>query len=347
MNLLKPPRLQPGDTVAAISLSSGLAGSYPQVYETAKRTLEETFGLTVIPTPHALRDEDWLYEHPERRADDLHWALTNPKVKGIFSCIGGYESVRILPFLKEEVIREHPKVFMGFSDSTVQHMAFFSAGVASFYGPSMLAGLSSLKAYPYTLESVHKTLFTAEPVGRLEPAPTWTETFLDWNTPDYAAKAGMPQPLQQGEGWVWLQGEARGEGHLLGGCADVLEMLKGTRWWPPLEDWRGAVLYLETSEEAPPPNLVEYWLRNYASQGILPVLSALLLARPYGYTDEMKEELYRVVKKVLAEGGLEGLPVVANMDFGHTSPMMVLPNGCRVSVDPVARRVEVLEAGVD
>ena len=146
---------------------------------------------------------------------------------------------------------------------------------------------------------------------------------------------------------MWLQGEARGEGHLLGGCADVLEMLKGTRWWPPLEDWRGAVLYLETSEEAPPPNLVEYWLRNYASQGILPVLSALLLARPYGYTDEMKEELYRVVKKVLAEGGLEGLPVVANMDFGHTSPMMVLPNGCRVSVDPVARRVEVLEAGVD
>ena len=43
----------------------------------------------------------------------------------------------------------------------------------------MLAGLSSLKAYPYTLESVRKTLFTAEPVGRLEPAPAWTETFLD------------------------------------------------------------------------------------------------------------------------------------------------------------------------
>ena len=346
MNLLKPPRLRPGDTVAAISLSSGLAGSYSQVYEAAKRNLEETFGLTVIPTPHALQSNDWLYNHPEARADDLHWALTNGKVKGIFSCIGGYESVRILPFLKEEVIREHPKVFMGFSDSTVQHIAFFNAGVASFYGPSMLAGLSTLKAYPITLGSVRKTLFTAEPVGRLEPAPAWTEAFLDWNAPDYAAKAHLPRALQQNEGWVWLQGEVRGEGHLLGGCADVLEMLKGTRWWPPLEHWRGAVLYLETSEEAPPPNLVEYWLRNYASQGILGELSGLLLARPYGYTNEMKGELYHAVKKVLAEGGLEGLPVVANMDFGHTSPMMVFPNGCRVSVDPVARRVEVLEAGV-
>ena len=186
MDLLKPPRLRPGDTVAAVSLSSGLAGSYPHVFETAKRNLEEAFGLTIIPTPHALKDEDWLYQRPEARASDLHWALTNPEVRGVFSCIGGDESVRILPFLDESVIREHPKVFMGFSDSTVQHLAFFNAGVVSFYGPSLLAGLSTLKAYPYALESVRRTLFSIEPVGRLEPAPAWTETFLDWNTPDYA-----------------------------------------------------------------------------------------------------------------------------------------------------------------
>ena len=346
MNLIKPPRLRPGDTVAAVSLSSGLAGSHPQVYETAKRNLDEVFGLTVIETPHALKSNDWLYRHPEARADDLHWALTNPEVKGVFSCIGGYESVRILPFLDEKVIREHPKIFMGFSDSTVQHIAFFNAGVASFYGPSMLAGLSTLKAYPYTLESIRRTLFSAEPVGRLELAPAWTESFLDWNTPNYAAKADTPQPLQPNEGWVWLQGEARAEGCLLGGCADVLEMLKGTRWWPPLEHWRGAILYLETSEVVSPPNFVESWLRNYASQGILGELSGLLLARPYGYTDEMKGELYRAVTRVLSECGREDLPVVANMDFGHTSPMMVLPNGCRAGVDPARRQVEVLEAGV-
>ncbi len=346
MDLLKPPRLRPGDTVAAVSLSSGLAGSYPHVFETAKRTLEEAFGLTIIPTPHALKDEDWLYQRPEARANDLHWALTNPEVKGVFSCIGGDESVRILPFLAEGVIREHPKVFMGFSDSTVQHLAFFNAGVVSFYGPSMLAGLSTLKAYPYTLESVRQNLFSIEPVGRLEPAPAWTDMFLDWNTPDYAVKADTPQPLQQGEGWVWLQGETRVEGHLMGGCAEVLEMLKGSCWWPPLERWRGALLYLETSEEVPPPNFVESWLRNYASQGILGELSGLLLARPYGYTDEMKGELHRAVKRVLTESGREDLPVVADMDFGHTSPMMVLPNGCRASMDPIKRRVEVLKAGV-
>ena len=148
------------------------------------------------------------------------------------------------------------------------------------------------------------------------------------------------------EGWYWLQGESKVEGQLIGGNIEVLEMLKGTRWWPKEELWEGAVLMLETSEEVPRASNVEYWLRNYASQGIMQNLSGLLLARPMGYSDEMKAQLYAAVRKVLAEVGREDMPVVANMDFGHTSPQMALPLGGRVEVDVEGRRVRVLESAV-
>jgi muramoyltetrapeptide carboxypeptidase LdcA involved in peptidoglycan recycling len=345
MNFIKPPRLKAGDTVAVITLSSGLAELYPHVYETAKRNLEHLFGLKVITTPHALKNDDWIYNNPKVRAEDLHWALENPEVKGIIGMIGGDESVRILPYLNHDLIRQHHKVFVGFSDTDIQHVAFLNAGVTSFHGPSMLGGIAYIRAYPYMLESFRKILFEGY-TGALHAAPQWSETFVDWGTPDYADKAHGALGLQAGEGWTWLQGEKRVEGHFIGGCIEVLEMLKGTQWWPKPELFQNAVLYLETSEEVPAPSTVEYWLRNYASQGVLNTISALLFARPMGYSAEMKEQLHHNILKVLKEVGREDLPVVANMDIGHTTPLMTLPNGCKVAVDAEKKTIEMLEAGV-
>jgi LD-carboxypeptidase N-terminal domain len=117
--MVKPARLRPGDTVAAISLSSGFPALMPHRYAAGKRQIEEAFGVKVIETPNAMRDPDWLYRNPKARADDLHWALRNDAVRAIFSTIGGYESVRILPHLDHELIGKHPKIMMGSSDTTV------------------------------------------------------------------------------------------------------------------------------------------------------------------------------------------------------------------------------------
>lgn len=339
----KPPRLQAGDTVAAISLSSGAAGAFPQVYEAAKRTLKEGFGLELIETPNALRDNDWLYQHPEARADDLHWALANPEVKGIFSTIGGYESVRVLPFVDLELIRAHPKILLGYSDTTVMHTAFLRAEVTSLYGPSLMSGFADLPAFPYTRTWAERLLSGWH--GPYEASTGWTEDLSDWDAADFSEAVARPKNLHPG-GWRWLQGEGRAEGQLIGGCVEVLEMLKGTRWWPEPELWRGAVLFLETSEDRPPPSQVEYWLRNYASQGILSDAAALLVARPRGYSEAMKTQLWEAVRKVLAEVGREDMPVLGDLDIGHTSPMMTLPLGCRIAVDTGRKSLELLEPAV-
>ena len=343
MSLIRPPMLKAGDTIAVISLSAGLSAAFPHRHEAGKRQLAETFGVTVIETPNALRDNAWLHDNPQARADDLHWALENDDVAGIVTTIGGDESIRTVPYLDLDLIRRHSKVFLtGGRPPTV--LAFNrAAGVVSFHGPSLLAGFAENGGiHPYVEAAVRQAVFTAEPF-ELSAATEWTEEFLDWGNPAFQSRRRRwwPNP-----GWAWLQGAEPVTGELIGGNIETLEMAKGTSIWPPDEAWEGAVLLLETSEEAPQPQAVKHWLRNYLVTGVLARIGALLLGRPMGYTQQAMFELWDTVQAVLVEAGRADLPLVANVDYGHTSPAGVLPLGCNARIDPVNRTINVVDAGV-
>jgi muramoyltetrapeptide carboxypeptidase LdcA involved in peptidoglycan recycling len=343
MPLIKPPALRPGDTLAIVSLSSGASAAYPHRHDAGKRQLAQAFDVHVVDAPNARRDSAWLHANPRARADDLHWALTNDEVAGIVSSIGGDDSIRTVRFLDVDLIRSNPKPFLGFSDTTVQHLANLAAGVVTFYGPSLLAGFAENGGiHPYTEQSVREALFTASPFT-LGAASEWTEEFLDWGNPALQdrRRRWWPHP-----GWTWLQGEVAVEGTLAGGCVEVLEMARGTSIWPPDASWDDVILLLETSEEAPPPVQVGRVLRNYAATGILARIGAILLARPQHYSQRDMFVLWDVVQGALAEAGRRDMPCVANVDYGHSSPMGVLPLGCRARVDAETRTITVLEAAV-
>lgn len=337
-SFVRPPRLVRGSRVAALSLSSGFVTEVLSRYEAGVRQCAQAFGWQMVPAPNALRGPEFLYENPQARADDLHWALKNPEIHGLVSIIGGDDSVRLLPFLDLDTIRAHPKVFLGYSDSSVTLLQFLRAGVMAYHGPSLLTDLAENGGmHPFVSQGIRRAVVDEPQPFDLTPAPEWTEFRQDW-TPELQ---DVKRPFEAGDGWVWLQGNQPAEGHLIGGCLEVLDMLCGTPGWPEIALWRGAVLALETSEDVPPPAQVGYWLRNYAAQGILQDLAGLLLARPRAYTPDMKADLYTWVKRVLREAGREDLPVVANVDFGHTSPQLTLPLGAQARLDPQAGRVTI------
>lgn len=120
-SLLVPKKLQRGDTIALISVSGGRAGDPDMLprYELGKKRLEETFGVKVINTPNALKGNQFLYEHPELRAQDLMWAFENDEVNGVICNMGGDDSYRVLPLVDWAIIKKHPKVFMGNKTVTV------------------------------------------------------------------------------------------------------------------------------------------------------------------------------------------------------------------------------------
>jgi muramoyltetrapeptide carboxypeptidase LdcA involved in peptidoglycan recycling len=341
---IRPPALRPGDTVAVVSLSAGMAAALPHRYATGKRQLAETFGLRVIDAPHATRDSDWLRANPQARAEDLHWALENPDVHGIISAIGGYDSIRIVPYLDLDLIASHPKVLTGYSDTTVSHLAFGKAGVGSFYGMAVLSTAAENGGIaPFSADSFRATVMTAEPVGDLAAAPEWTEEQLDWARPELQSR---PRRWVPNYGWLWLQGSEPVQGPLIGGCLEVLAIALGTRIWPDLADFDGAVLHLEISQERPPLLQVVAWLRNFAALGILQRISALLFSRPEALSLRETLALYEAIAEELVLSDRPDLPFVANLDYGHSSPMGVLPLGRQLLVDPQQRRLSILEPAV-
>ena len=344
--LVKPPRLQRGDTLAAISLSWGGAGMLPQRYATGVQQLEDAFDVRVIPTRHALRDDEWLARNPQARADDLMEALSDSSIAGIVSNIGGSDSIRTLKHVDLGVIRAHPKVFMGYSDTTVTHLAFYKAGVSSFYGPAILSGFAENNGlHDYLRDSVAKTIFSSQPLGIIpENSNGWTVEHLDWFDPELQSQTRKLEPCT---GWQWIHGSRVAEGRLLGGCFEVLDWMRGTAYWPDHADWDNAILFLETSEEMPPPATLTYFLRTLAAIGILERLGAILLGRPGRQTPLAQFADYdqAILQVVRDEEHLE-LPVVTHMDFGHTDPMFVLPYGLQVRVDPQRKTLEFLEGAV-
>jgi muramoyltetrapeptide carboxypeptidase LdcA involved in peptidoglycan recycling len=343
LNLIKPKKLSAGDTVAAVSLSWGGAGDAPLRwrYELAKKRLDELFGLHLVEMENTLKGSEYLYAYPEKRAEDLMRAFSDPDIKAVFACIGGEESVRLLPYIDFDVIWKNPKIFMGYSDSTVTHLMCLKAGVSSFYGPSLLAEFAeNVRIFDYTADWFKKTLFEPSVIGEITACGEWTGEWLAWSQEN----AGVMKTTRPNGGYEFLQGEGRVTGRLLGGCIEVLEMAKGTALWPEIGCFDGSILFLETSEETPPPNNVEYWLRNYATQGILQKINGILFGKPCQekHYDAYKEKLL----KVLREENLGRLPVVYNASFGHNEPMCILPYGAMAEIDCARRTFSILEPGV-
>jgi len=343
--MLKPKKLKRGDKVATISLSWGGAGDIPHRYEAGKKQLQKEFGLQVVETKNALKSSQWLYENPEARAEDLMEALEDTSIKAIISNIGGEDSIRTLRYIDQAIIKNNPKIFIGFSDSTVTHFCFYKAGVTSFYGTSTLVGFAENGGmHQYQIDDINRNLFSVTTIGEIKPNTNgWTSEMLDWNVPE---NQNTKRKLEASSGWRFLQGTGIKTGELLGGCLEVLEFLKGTEYWISPSEWKGKIMFLETSEMKLSPDNFRWILRNYAASGILKNINGLILGRPYDncYWKEYDEILLKVINQ---EEGLTDLSIITGMDFGHTCPSFTIPYGIKGEINSDDKTFSIIENALE
>ena len=119
--MIKPKKLNKGDKVAIVSLSSGLLGMpfCKHELDIGLKRLEE-YGLVPVIMPNSLKDMDYLKNHPEERARDLKKAFIDKDIKAIITAIGGDDTYKTIPYLMEdkefiEAVNNNPKIFTGFS----------------------------------------------------------------------------------------------------------------------------------------------------------------------------------------------------------------------------------------
>ncbi|MBR3676238.1 MAG: LD-carboxypeptidase [Alphaproteobacteria bacterium] len=345
-NLIKPQKLVAGDKVAIVSPSWAGASVFPQRYKAGIKQLEEEFGLVAVEAPNSMIDAEENADNPQKRAQDINWAVKNKEIKAIIPVIGGDDAVRILPYLDYTAIRENPKILLGYSDITVLHLAFLHAGVSSIYGPAIMAGgfAENGGMFDYFKNSVRKTLFSNDIIGKIEPNLSgWTDEELSWREPKNQL---LKRKLKKSTGNRVLQGKGKVCGHLFGGCVEVLEMLKGTPVWPDKEFFEGAILFLETSEEAPSADYVVRVLRNYAASGVLERVNGIIVGRGANLPENEQDRYDKAFMQVVQKECHLDIPLISQMDFGHTDPMFLLPYGAKAEIDAEKGSFAILENAV-
>lgn len=335
--------LKPGDCIAVVTPSWAGPNAFPDIYELGLKNISELLELKIVEMESARFDSETLSKHPEIRAGDIHMAFADPNIKGIIASIGGEDSIRILPFLDLKSILSRPKLFMGYSDTTTLLSWLSLNGLPTFHGPSVMAGWAQIRQFgPDYLNHVKEILFARAPAPyAYRPFSVWSEGYPNWG--DRKTLGHVTRLSPNSDSWHWLQGSGIAEGSLWGGSMEVLEMMKGTRFWPAPNFWTGKILLLETSEMVPDVDFVRFWLRNYGIQDVFSEISAILVGRARGYTPEQKLELDATLRSVVAdEFGQKALPIVTNMDFGHTDPQLILPLGAPYRIDCTAKCVTLL-----
>ena len=328
--------------IAIISLSSGTIGEAFAKHEVdigVERL--HGLGLNVIFMPHALKGIEYVATHPAERAADLLQALKNPDIDMILCAIGGDDTYRLLPYLFEHnelAEAASDKVFLGFSDTTINHFMLHKVGMKTFYGQSFLADICELDRtmLPYT-EMYFRELIGGGRIKEVRPSHIWYEGREDFGID----QIGTPLKSHKNQGFKLLQGAPVFSGRILGGCIDsIYDMFNGDRHadmpllckkyglFPPAKDWAGRILLLETSEEKMSPEKFRKAVAALKGTGIFDVISGVLMGRPM---DEMYAREYeRILVDVI---GNPSLPVVTNLNIGHAQPRCILPFGVMATVD--------------
>ena len=358
--MIKPHALKKGDKVAIVSLSGGMLGESFCKHDIAlgKKRLQE-FGLEAVFMPNSLKGIAFLRDNPEARADDLKEAFSDNSIAGIVCAIGGVDTYRLLPFLMDdpvfvENVRKSPKIFTGFSDSTVNHLMFYKLGLMTYYGPNFINDLAELAndMLPYTKDAFLR-YFDSSIDAPIKPSSVWYDERTDFSPNSIGTDRNKHD---ERHGFELLQGNNTFSGKLFGGCLDTfMDIFTGCdnqdapsyieryQLMPTAEDWRDIILFLETSENCMPPEKLEAALAEFERRNILGAIRGIIVGKPQNekYYDEYKAVYKRVLSKYAA------LPVLYNVNFGHAYPRTVLPYGADVTVNAELQEISVRERIVE
>ena len=225
---MKPQKLNKGDKIAIVSLSRGLLGMpfCKHELDIAIKRLKE-FELEPVIMPNALKDMTYLQEHPEARASDLKEAFMDDEIKAIICAIGGDDTYKTIPYLMEDedfinAVKNHPKIFTGFSDTTNNHLMLNRIGLSTFYGPCLLVDIAELdkEMLPYTKKYFEK-YFLNEKSYEIESSPVWYSDRESYGPEE----VGKPRKSnKETHGYEVLNGSGKVTGKLYGGCIESIYM---------------------------------------------------------------------------------------------------------------------------
>lgn len=314
MKKIYPPKLKRGDQVRIIAPARSLKIISQNTQDIANKTFSD-LGLLITFGKHINESDEFSSSSIKSRIDDLHTAFTDKEVKAVISVIGGFNSNQLLRYINWDLIKKNPKVFCGYSDITALNNSIFAkTGLVNYSGPAY-STFGKLLDSEYTIEYFKKCLFEAQPID-IRPSKKWDDRKWWVNQKD--------RRFFKNTGWQIIN-KGKAEGTILGANLCTFNLLQGTEYFPSLKN---SVLFLEDDYES---NAVIFD-RDLQSLIHLPefkYVKGIVIGRFQKASNVSAENLKKIIK---TKKELDRIPVIANVDFGHTSPMITFPIGGEVKI---------------
>ncbi|MGW4474478.1 S66 family peptidase [Nonomuraea sp. NPDC004354] len=318
MDAIFPPKLNRGDVIRVVAPARSRALVTEHDHTDIIEARFADLGLTLSYGRHVDERDAFDSSGIASRVADLHEAFADPSVAAIMTVIGGYNCNELLPFLDWELIRANSKILCGYSDITaLQNAILARTGLVTYSGPHW-STFGMRDHFEQTLQWFTDVVFGGAPVT-LTPAAEWSDDlwFLDQDKRD----------LIPNEGW-WPIRSGTAEGRIVGGNLCTLNLLQGTPCMPSLD---GAILIVEDDFESHPATFA----RDLTSLLQLPDAAGIrgLAIGRFQKASNMTRPLLEQI--VAGQPSLAGVPVLANLDVGHTYPLATFPIGgtARLTVD--------------
>ncbi len=326
MTIMKPPKLNIGDTIGIVASSLPVLPSHREKFTRGKKLIEE-MGFKLKEGKTLSQKKWWMAGEAKEVAEDLNAMFADPNIKAIIAYTGGYSAISVIEHLNYELIARNPKPFMGMSDMTIYHLAIFAkTGLIGFHMDDLSYG------------------FGRDIREGMEGWPKLNqEFFLKFLTESKAP--GIVKPISEWE--QWRAGQA--EGHLMGGILERISVLSGTKYFPPLDLFNGAILFWE--EIGRDISEMYQYLYQLKEMGIFDRTNGMLIGK-IKYQKPLRQEARGEIEEpTVQEMVLEVLknykfPIMANLDFGHYTVNIPMPVGLKVSFDTTKKELKFLESAV-
>lgn len=342
-SFVKLSKVQKGDKVAIVSPSFAAPGRWPDVYELGLKRLREAFELEPVEFPTTRK----VGASKEERAKDLIAAFENKDIQAVISSLGGDDQITYIKNLPSDSFVNNPKLYFGFSDSTHFMNFLWLNGIPSYYGGALFTQFAEQrKMNEFTVRYLKLALFE-QGEAELEASEDYNDVGLDWSNPKNLDKERIYEP---NAGWFW-DGNKNAEGVTWGGCVESIdEILRHGVAMPSLKDFENIILLTETSEEIPTANYVYRVYRALGERGILERVKGILVGRPKawefdkqnnkGEKDEYRKQQREAILETVRKYN-QSVPVVQNLDFGHTDPQIPMPYGMPARIDTTNKKIFV------
>lgn len=309
MDIIVPDKLKAGDTIRIIAPARSLAMIAKPLREVASRQLAD-LGLKISFGRYVEESDEFGSTSIEHRVEDIHEAFADPTVKAIMPVIGGFNSNQLLRYIDWDLIRNNPKFFCGYSDITaLQNAIFAKTGLVTYSSPAY-STFGKLKNFEYAIDYFRACLFANTPYEVVPAA--------QWSNDEWWLGEDREKPIKN-SGWTVIN-EGKAEGIIIGANLCTLNLLQGTEYMPQLAD---SILFLE-DDESTTPDLFDRDLQSLIHQPGFDGVRGLVIGR-FEIKSKMTDAVLEKIIKTKRE--LSRLPVIANVDFGHTYPMITFPIG--------------------